>query len=315
MDFVTLDFETATETRDSPCEIGLTFVKDGKVAETKSWLIKPASFPYFHWMNISIHGITPDDVKDSPEFPDIWNEVFPMIDGAIVFAHFASFDMSVMRQTLIHYGMGFPSLDYGCTCVFARKIFPNLPMYRLDYLCEVHNIPLDHHRAGADSRATAELALMMFEKYGITTVEDIPKKLNLNIGRITPTGHYPCGVGTFVPKHKGEGTRRERKAAGQIVLDMYSEPNPESIFYGKNVVFTGKLSSMARDDAWQVIANIGGTASEGINKNTEFLVVGQQDFRIVGQDGMSSKQRKAISMVEKGLPIEILSEEDFLKNL
>jgi DNA polymerase-3 subunit epsilon len=39
MDFITIDFETATADRDSPCEIGLTFVKDRQIIETKSWLI------------------------------------------------------------------------------------------------------------------------------------------------------------------------------------------------------------------------------------------------------------------------------------
>ena len=50
-------------------------------------------------------------------------------------------------------------------------------------------------------------------------------------------------------------------------------------------------------------------------KDTDFFVVGQQDYRIVGDSGMSSKQRKAVDMVNKGSPIEILSEEDFLKNV
>jgi DNA polymerase-3 subunit epsilon len=50
-------------------------------------------------------------------------------------------------------------------------------------------------------------------------------------------------------------------------------------------------------------------------KTPDFLVVGQQDYRTVGDSGMSSKQRKAVDMVNKGLPIEIISEEDFLKNL
>lgn len=41
MDFITIDFETATSQRDSPCEIGLTFFESGQIIETKSWLIKP----------------------------------------------------------------------------------------------------------------------------------------------------------------------------------------------------------------------------------------------------------------------------------
>lgn len=65
MDFVTIDFETATSQRDSPCEIGLTFVQGGQIIETKSWLIKP-SYTEFDYFNILIHGIRPEHVADKP---------------------------------------------------------------------------------------------------------------------------------------------------------------------------------------------------------------------------------------------------------
>jgi DNA polymerase-3 subunit epsilon len=42
-----------------------------------------------------------------------------------------------------------------------------------------------------------------------------------------------------------------------------------------------------------------------VTKNTDFLVVGQQDYRVVGDDGMSSKQEKAIRLIEKGSDLEI----------
>jgi DNA polymerase-3 subunit epsilon len=63
MDFITIDFETATPDRDSPCEIGLTFVEKNEIKDVKSWLIKPSYYPYFDNFNMSIHGITPNDVK------------------------------------------------------------------------------------------------------------------------------------------------------------------------------------------------------------------------------------------------------------
>ena len=72
---------------------------------------------------------------------------------------------------------------------------------------------------------------------------------------------------------------------------------------------------MTRSDAQQIIANTGGTPSDSVRKDTDFLVVGQQDYRIVGDSGMSNKQRKAIEMVNKGSTIEILSEAEFLEML
>lgn len=65
MDFITIDFETATTQRGSPCEIGLTFVQNGQMLETKSWLIKPL-YNDFDYFNMLIHGIRPEHVAYQP---------------------------------------------------------------------------------------------------------------------------------------------------------------------------------------------------------------------------------------------------------
>ena len=72
---------------------------------------------------------------------------------------------------------------------------------------------------------------------------------------------------------------------------------------------------MVRADAQQLIANVGGTLGNGVTKQTDYLIVGQQDYRVVGDDGMSSKQEKAVKIIEKGATLEILSENDFLRSL
>ena len=58
LDFIAIDFETATGKRASICEAGICVVKDGKVVETKSWLVRPEDNAYSYW-NIQIHGIHP----------------------------------------------------------------------------------------------------------------------------------------------------------------------------------------------------------------------------------------------------------------
>jgi DNA polymerase-3 subunit epsilon len=310
MDFITIDFETATPERHSPCEIGLTFVENDEIRATKSWLIKPPSYPYFNPFNVSIHGITPNDVKDAPEFFDLWNELLPLLRERFLIAHNAGFDFSVLRKTLEFYEIPLPCLDYGCTCVFAKKVWPHFPMYGLKPLCEYNGISFNHHRAGADSEATAKLALKIFANVGISTVGDIVEKLQVNIGRCFEDGYKPCGNIRIKPPR----SHTANLSAKNIIADP-AKQNPESVFFEKVVAFTGTLSSMSRAEAFQLIADIGGIPSDSVTKNTDYLVVGQQDFRIVGQDGMSSKQRKAIEIAEKGCPIEILSEEDFVKNM
>ncbi|MDD4215135.1 MAG: exonuclease domain-containing protein [Bacteroidales bacterium] len=303
MDFITIDFETANSLRESPCEIGLTFVKDNQIVETKSWLIKPM-FNRFDPFNIFIHGIRPEHVADKPEFNELWPEIKPLIENQFLIAHNAGFDFSVLRKTLDTYQLPYPTLNYSCSYIFSKKVWQGLPAYDLKTLCKVNNIDLIHHRAGADSKATAELTIKALNIAGVTSIDDLPEKLKTTVGQIYDGGY------------KSSETKREYKPKdlAKIVGD-HTKHNIDSIFYGRTVIFTGTLSSMVRADAQQLIADIGGLNGNSVTKDTDFLIVGQQDYRIVGDDGMSSKQEKAIKLIEKGSSLEILSEDDFLKNV
>jgi DNA polymerase-3 subunit epsilon len=287
MDFITIDFETATSQRDSPCEIGLTFVKNGQIVETKSWLIKPR-YEDFDYFNIFIHGIKPEHVADKPEFNELWTEIKPLIKNQFLIAHNAGFDISVLRRTLEAYQIPFPTLSYSCSYIFSKKVWQGLPGYDLKTLCKVNNIDLKHHRAGADSRATAELTIKAFEIAGVSTIEDFPEKLKTTVGQLYDGGYRPSE------------TRRIYKDRDltKIIGDP-AKHKTDSIFYGRTIVFTGTLSSMVRAEAQQLIADIGGILGNSVTKDTDFLIVGQQDFRVVGDDGMSSKQEKAVKLIEK----------------
>ena len=81
---------------------------------------------------------------------------------------------------------------------------------------------------------------------------------------------------------------------------------------GLNVVFTGKMQ-MPRDEARKAVIRIGGFAPKGLTQDTDYLVVGVQDLRVVGESGLSSKMKTAQKYREKGLPIEVISEADFLE--
>ncbi|HET6243856.1 MAG: DNA polymerase III [Bacteroidetes bacterium] len=303
MDFITIDFETATADRDSPCEIGLTFVKNRQIVETKSWLIKPM-YSDFDEFNISIHGITPEDVADKPEFDELWSEIRPLIEGQFLIAHNAGFDFSVLRRTMQEYQIPFPTLTYACSYIFSKKVWQGLPAYDLKTLCKINKIELQHHRAASDSRATAELALKAFDTVGLNSIEEFTEKLGATVGQLYDGGYKPSE------------TKRNYKLKSVVnIVGDSSKINPESVFYERKVVFTGSLSSMIRAEAQKLIADIGGVLGNGVTKDTDFLIVGQQDYRVVGDEGMSNKQEKAIKLIQKGAPLEILSENDFLKHI
>lgn len=177
MDFCAIDFETATHEKSSACEMGICVVQDSKIVETRTWLIKPPSFPYFNKFNVAVHGIQPEDVKDAPTFDEIWHEAQDLMYGTLMIAHNASFDASVLRGCFEHYGMFTPKLNYLCSIQLAKKSWNYLPKYGLKPLAEYHQINFNHHRAGADAEVCAKIALLAFEKLIITSNEEIDESV------------------------------------------------------------------------------------------------------------------------------------------
>ena len=73
-------------------------------------------------MNIWIHGITPEDTKNSPSFPEVWKEVQPYLQNKIVVAHNTSFDMYALRDAFDKYDLEYPTFDYYCSLRIARYV-------------------------------------------------------------------------------------------------------------------------------------------------------------------------------------------------
>lgn len=157
--FIAIDFETATGKRASVCEAGICVVKEGRVVETKSWLIRPENNQYSYW-NIKIHGIRPEQTENAPSFSDVWKEISAYLkDCPILVAHNAAFDISCIRHSLDMYGLEKPEVRYYCTLRAARHLY-DFGCNTLDYLCDQFEIPYGtHHRAGDDAQMCARLFL------------------------------------------------------------------------------------------------------------------------------------------------------------
>ncbi len=74
--------------------------------------------------------------------------------------------------------------------------------------------------------------------------------------------------------------------------------NEKQIFAGMTIVLTGKLESLTRDEASEIIEKLGGNASTSVSKKTSFVVCGSD---------AGSKRTKALE-----LGIKIISEDEFL---
>lgn len=201
MRILAIDFETANERRNSACALGVAWIEDGRVVGTEEHLIRPREMRFLP-MNTAIHGIRAEDVADAPEFPELWRDLAPRVEGALVLAHNASFDLSVLRHTLTDYGLGHPSCAYLCTVIVARRAWPRLVRHRLDTLADHLGLRLDHHRAGSDAEACGRIALAAAATLGAAGVAAIPDITGIEPGRLTPEGYSACRAGTRQPAHR-----------------------------------------------------------------------------------------------------------------
>lgn len=173
VNFVAIDFETATARRDSICEAGICVVRNGKVIETRSWLVQPQGNQY-NYYNIQVHGIKPQDTAHAPLFPEVWSQILPYIqESPILVAHNAAFDMSCIRSALSMYDLDTPAITYYCTLRAARRLY-DFECNKLDALCHVFDIPcLNHHRAGDDAEMCARIFLRQLKDAGHCTPEQM----------------------------------------------------------------------------------------------------------------------------------------------
>lgn len=155
-DFVAIDFETADHGRDSACAVGLVRARQGRIADTATYLIRP---PRQEFVFTYIHGITWEDVVAAPTFAELWPDMAAFMAGAdFLVAHNAPFDKGVLNACCAAADLPPPSLDFVCTVRVARRTWGIYPT-KLPNVCQHLGIGLDHHDAGSDAAAAASIAL------------------------------------------------------------------------------------------------------------------------------------------------------------
>lgn len=158
MRYIVFDVETPNGRNHRMSAIGVCEVEDGAITRQFYSLVNPET--HFERFNVELTGITPAMVADAPTFPELWAALSPLFEHAVLVAHKATFDLAVLRHCLTDYGIDWQSsVPYLCTVQLGRKCIPQAPNHKLNTLCELLEIPLDHHDAGSDARAAAKLLL------------------------------------------------------------------------------------------------------------------------------------------------------------
>lgn len=188
MDFVAIDFETATSKYTSICSMGICVVENSIIADRKEILIKPVPFE-FNDYNIKIHGITPDMVYNKPTFNMYWDSIKTYIQNKTVVAHNAMFDIGALCAALDLFGIEYPTFNYLCTVKLSQLAYPELKSHKLNNLCDALGVEFSHHQAYDDAYACASVLLRIMKDYSLLSLEDIDECFEVEIGKVYPGCH------------------------------------------------------------------------------------------------------------------------------
>ncbi len=273
-DFTSVDVETANADLSSICQVGIVTFENGCLKEKWETLINPED--EFDGINISIHGITEEKVKDAPTFPAIYAEINARLSGRVVVTH-THFDVSALAMAGEKHGLSRLECTWLDTAKVVRRAWPEFAQsgYGLKPVAKKLGIVFGHHNAAEDARAAGEILLRAIAE-------------------------------TSVPL--GGWLERIKRPISPANISL--EGNPEGPLHGEVIVFTGALA-ITRVEVARLAADAGCTVAPGVNNKTTLLVVGDQDIRALAGHEKSSKHRKAEDLISKGQPIRILRETDF----
>ncbi len=333
MQFAAIDFETANHRPDSPCQLAVVVVEGGEIRSEHCWLIRPKRL-YFSPQCIAVHGILPEQVKDQPQWDKLWPEIFAAIDGRVLLAHNAGFDLRVLLQTLLTYDLSCPELEYSCTRLIARRCWPGRSGYGLKPTADSLGLTFRHHDALEDARVCARIALAAADQVQASGLESLEETLGIMRGRM----RYGTLAGPKCIRRNKQGTRelvsdgapkrfrrdgfpdaahqsklRRMAADGLIQATQHRPP-----LANKHVVLNGSLLGLDRLDAITFLEKLGAIVQPRINLSTDYLIVGHAE-QSVQPSGASpeplsipSRDADVLSRQEQGQPIRILSQRQLL---
>jgi DNA polymerase-3 subunit epsilon len=164
--FIAIDFETGMYARNSAVSIGLVKYHDYEMTDTYYSLIRPPQL-YIRPDFTAIHGLTVDDIKDAPNFEQIWNkDICGFLEDLPLVAHNASFDMGVLKAVLEWYNLPVPGLSYFCSCKLARYTWKGFKSYALTALADKFDILYNAHNALDDAKTCGRLVQMSAQIFG-----------------------------------------------------------------------------------------------------------------------------------------------------
>jgi DNA polymerase-3 subunit epsilon len=282
-DYTVVDIET---TGFDPCfdeiiEVSAIKIRNNEKHSTFQSLIHPEC--KVSKFIVQLTGITNEMLETAPTIESILPNFCNFIGNDIVVGHNVNFDVNFVYDYHLQISNQPFSNDFVDTLRLARKLFPDAPNHKLATLAKHFKLSsVPSHRSMPDCESTLEL-------YRLIENHIRENKINLTGLFKYPYSYHP---------------------AAKVSTDKIAF-NEDHIFFDKNCTFTGALEKMHRQDAMQIIVDLGGHCNDSVTKKTNYLILGNFDYYRSVKDGQSSKLKKAQSLILGGYDLEIISENIF----
>jgi DNA polymerase-3 subunit epsilon len=164
-EFIALDTETNGYGGDlcEMTEVGAVLVGGGELHETYDSLVK-VERPLSRGIQ-RFTGITQGMVDGAPPPDEVLPEIADLLEGRVLVAHNARFDVGVLRQAFERAGMDWPKPPVLCTVMLARRFAPLARKRGLATLAGSLGIEVDEvHRALPDALTCARVFCALFPR-------------------------------------------------------------------------------------------------------------------------------------------------------
>lgn len=159
---------------DRVCEIALVRWRPGEPLEVFHSLVNPERpiSPGAY----AVNGISDEMVKDAPRFGELVGRVLQFLEGAVIVAHNAPFDLGFLGSELSLLGLELPQNPVIDTLRLSRRCF-RFPSNSLGNIARYLGIPVsEEHRALSDALTTREVFahfLEEFRRHGVTRLGEL----------------------------------------------------------------------------------------------------------------------------------------------
>lgn len=287
-EYVLLDIETTglSSEYDSIIEIGAIKISEDKIIdEFQSFVAYDDELPEFI---TELTGITDEMLADAPSANEVIRNFDVFVGDNVIVGYNVNFDINFLYDYFEIYLNKELSNDFVDCMRISRKLYPFEKHHRLKDMVKIYGISVEKaHRALDDCKATKAV----FDKLHDEAIEKYQTKENFC--KLFKLNNY------------------SNKLNANDIKTSNTEFDVTHPVYNRNFVFTGTLEKMTRAEAMQIVVDLGGKVQNNVTSETNFLILGNNDYCTTIKGGKSNKQKKAESMMLKGKDIVILPENVF----